>query len=349
MNLIGINDIPVDPVPAQSRWRKVGNILLHCVGLVVFVWLVWRCDWRAMLRSWQTLRGDLFALGCLLFPVMMIFKTWRFQALTQRTVGRISLGRAWIVYLAAYFVGIITPGRLGEFARVRYLVKSHQVTVARAFRPVLIDRMFDVLCLVAVGLLGWAALGLRGIEGMTTTRVALLGIVAIVLLTGPLWGSPAIRALGQWAPSRSKFSKLMAWLEETLSIFYTPLGGLCAAMTLLAYLVGFLQAWLIVKAMGINNIAYPDMCVLMASICLAMLLPVSVSGFGTREGAAVLLMGQVYGIAAEQAIAFSLLYFVMSNVIGGLSGGVCYLFMPLCRPAEDMSPTRLKGESQDIL
>ena len=71
------------------------------------------------------------------------------------------------------------------------------------------------------------------------------------------------------------------------------------------------------------------MCVITAAISLAMLLPVSVSGFGTREAAAIFLMGQMYGIPKEQAISFSLLCFGVFNVFGGLVGLVCWLLMPL--------------------
>jgi len=51
--------------------------------------------------------------------------------------------------------------------------------------------------------------------------------------------------------------------------------------------------------------------------------PISISGFGVREGGYVVLFGQA-GVAAPQAVAMSLLFYAV-NAITGLVGGALYL------------------------
>jgi hypothetical protein len=265
-------------------------------------------------------------------------------------VGEVSYRFAYLVYLAGFFFGAVTPGRIGEFAKAHYLVKELGTTASRALRPTLVDRLFDMLCLAAVGGVGWAILGIHHIAGATPAKVAGFAALGILVVTGPLWGRPPIRALARQRRFQGRPARLLAWLDETLAAIFTPLGAKSAALTLLAYLFGFFQAWLVARSVGITEIPFLTLCVIMAAISMAMLLPISVSGFGTREAAAVLLMGQMYGIAQERAIGFSLLYFASVNVFGGMVGLACWLALPFRREEglkRSISTIRTEMEEMD--
>jgi hypothetical protein len=60
-----------------------------------------------------------------------------------------------------------------------------------------------------------------------------------------------------------------------------------------------------------------------------LLLPISVSGLGVREGIYVLLFAQV-GVGQEQALAFSFAYYSI-DLFAGLLGGLIYLLASLGR------------------
>jgi len=330
------------------RSRRILNILVHSVGLVAFVVLV-AYFWPGIRKAWAHLHWGLFAWSCALFPILMAFKVERFRLLTREAVGALSYRYAYLVYFATYFIGVITPGRVGEFAKVHYLMKDKGVSASRALRPVLMDRLFDLLCLAAVGSVGWAVVGIQRIEGMTPLKVGGFVLLGVLFLTGPLWGRLPVRAMARSTAFGGRLGQLMGWLDDTLASFYTRVGGLSALLTAVAYAIGFYQALVIARSVGIDEIGYLSMCVIMAAISLAMLLPISVSGFGTREAAAILLMGQMYDIPKDQAISFSLLYFVVFNGVGGLIGFVCWLLMPLVRgKGSKESLTQLKAELDEI-
>ena len=317
------------PHGASPRRRtRIARLLLHSIGLVLFAVLV-AYFWPGIRKTWTQIRWDVLAWSCVLFPVLMAFKAERFRLLAREVAGSMSYRYAYIVFLASYFIGVITPGRVGEFAKVHYLMKEGGVSASRALRPALVDRLFDLLCLLVVASAGWVLVGLQNIGGMSPAKVAAFAMLAIVVVAGPLWARPPIRALAGIRAFGKRWPRLMAWLDDTLAVFYTRVGGICALLTAVSYAIGFYQMLIIGRSIGIDQISYAAMCVITATISLAMLLPVSVSGFGTREAAAILLMGQMYGIPKEQAISFSLLCFGVVNVFGGLVGLVCWLLMPL--------------------
>jgi uncharacterized membrane protein YbhN (UPF0104 family) len=317
--------------PERARRRpNVLRVLLHLIGFALFAVLVVRF-WPGIRSTWGQIHWGTFAVACAVVPLEMVFRAQRFRLLTRDMVGAVSYRFAYLVYLAGVFFGTVTPGRIGEFAKVHYLMKEKGATALQALRPTLVDRVFDMLFLAAVGGVGWAVLGIHRAVGATPAKIIGFAALAVVLVTGPVWGRPPIRALARRSFLKGRPARLLVWLDETLAAFFTPLGGKSAVLTLLAYALGFFQVWLVARSVGITEIPFLTLCVIMAAISLAMLLPISVSGFGTREAAAVLLMGQMYGIAQERAISFSLLYFGSVNVFGGLVGLACWLAMPLHR------------------
>lgn len=270
-------------------------------------------------------------MSCMLFPLQMSFKVQRFRLLSRTMVGALSYRFTYLVFLAAYFIGVITPGRIGEFAKVHYLMSKKGVSTSQALRPTLVDRLFDMLCLVAVVAVGWPALGLYRIGGVAMVKIAGFVVLGVATLTGPIWGRPVIRALVRRVTFSVRATRTLVWLEETLAAFYTRIGAQCSLLTVAAYAIGFFQAWLIARSVGIYEIPYHSMCVITAAISIAMLLPISVSGFGTREASAIFLMGKMYGIPEDRAISFSLLCFAVFNVFGGLVGLACWFAMPFFR------------------
>ena len=120
------------PTPQTAiRRSRVLRLLLHSIGLVLFAVLVIRF-WPGIRKTWSEINWTLLALSCLLFPVEMAFKVQRFRLLVRKMVGALSYRFASLVYLAAYFIGVITPGRVGEFAKVHYLMSDKNESAARA-------------------------------------------------------------------------------------------------------------------------------------------------------------------------------------------------------------------------
>lgn len=78
----------------------------------------------------------------------------------------------------------------------------------------------------------------------------------------------------------------------------------------------------------------------MALGSLVTLLPISISGLGTREVAIVGYLGTA-GMPAEIALGFSLLVFATFYIAGGLMGAVAWWMKPVQLPSR-----RLEGQAR---
>jgi uncharacterized protein (TIRG00374 family) len=169
---------------------------------------------------------------------------------------------------------------------------------------------------------GWAlALIAAGTVGALLMPVALLS----KRLAG--WG---LRALGQLPIMRryqDRASKATGRFQKGLRPLLRPGLVVPLLLTALAYTVFFAQAWLLGQALVLDiDIAYLAMCLSVAGAIT--LLPISFSGLGTRDAILIVLFAPL-GLLAEQAVAFSTLFFLTFYVGGGIMGAIAWQVKPL--------------------
>ena len=89
-------------------------------------------------------------------------------------------------------------------------------------------------------------------------------------------------------------------------------------LTVAAFVVNYLQAWLVAAALGLQ-LSYVDVAGLLATTSLLGLMPISVSGVGIRE----LFLAIVFpalGLLAAQGVAFGLVVFACNHLMIVLAG-----------------------------
>jgi len=140
--------------------------------------------------------------------------------------------------MSSIYLGLLTPGRLGEFAKVLY-IKQHNITnTGRAFSSVLIDRLIDVYLFFVVAMIGLLIL-------VPYSYGEVSGLVGIVLAVVIPWSFFGTKKAPQWiilvtqkyfSPKTS--SKLIEWvnlfIEDAKCIQGKKLGWV-VIMTILAH------------------------------------------------------------------------------------------------------------------
>ena len=84
--------------------------------------------------------------------------------------------------------------------------------------------------------------------------------------------------------------------------------------------VGILSYFLLAKSIGID-VSFTAMGWVRSAVILVTMIPVSISGFGLREGALLYLL-HYYGVVADKTLAFSLLVYFITIFTIGLIGGL---------------------------
>ncbi|HDZ27340.1 MAG TPA: flippase-like domain-containing protein [Candidatus Aminicenantes bacterium] len=98
-------------------------------------------------------------------------------------------------------------------------------------------------------------------------------------------------------------------------------------LTVFSYSLFFFQCFLIAKSIGLQ-ISYFDLALIMSIVNIITLIPISISGLGTREASMIFLF-KLIGLPTEAAISFSLLIFFVFFICGGLMGFIAWWLNPV--------------------
>jgi len=274
----------------------------------------------------------LLGMAILLNVPQISIKAFRWRWLLRAQQTQYGTWPVMLSYFGSIFVGLLTPGRLGEFVKAMHVSQDCDVPMGQAFSSVLADRLFDLYALLVVG-----GLALLSLTAWRDTNSALGCALLALLLTLPLavflheGAFGRIRTLGSrlGRPGRWLFAS-QSWLLELRSgLRQLSLPCLLAALglTVLAYAVFFGQCYLLALALGLKT-SFVQISFAVALGSLVTLLPFSISGLGTREVTIVTYLGAA-GVPAETALAFSLLVFVTFYLVGGLMGAAAWWLKPV--------------------
>lgn len=311
--------------PKRKTWLRMA---LRFLGPVLLVLLILRLPNPR--RIWDELsKADplpiLFAIS--LNAVSVHVKVVRWDALLRTRDIRIPLGRLWTAFLGSLYIGMLTPGRLGDVLRVHYLHQEARVPYAEGFASVLMDRFCDLYVLVA-----FSAVGLVRFSSVIAGDLAYLswgGIIATVLIPlvflvpgiAETFMRVVVRRLGFARESDSVERFLTSMRVQIRGSFWQSL-----TLTTIAFLISFFQGWLICRAMG-AQIAYIDVMGLVAIATLIGLVPITVSGVGVRELLFSLVMPSL-GYSPEVGVGFGLMVFVVIYMALAFAGFVSWQIRP---------------------
>lgn len=274
----------------QTVWARLGNVDYAMMSMVVAVLAI--VPVLHALRWWLLLRVSGHALGF-------------FRALRAVMIG--------------YFFNQTLPTSVGGDAyRVWYAYRAG-MHLGEAFSSVIVDRLIALMALLVICAFGmpWIFNLIGGgraswaIVMLIVSGMAGLGLVLLLERLPEQWNHwrvvrGLVRLGGQLRNVLANFRIAVA------TIAISALGHFIAAM--LVALIGF------AVRIPLN---LTDCLLLVPLVMLVAMVPISVAGWGVREGAMVVAFGFI-GIAPSDAFLLSLL-FGLTLLVASLPGGVLWL------------------------
>lgn len=300
--------------------NRLANLLKALVTLALLGVVAATVDLRRVGQSLLGVCWGDLALATLLYQLGILVRAYRWQALLRGQGAEISLSRLVnLYYVGTFFNSFLPSGFGGDVVRaLEVLQDGAKGTVAVS--TVLIDRLMglEMLLLMALGVLPFYWRWLPG-STVISLLALLIGTTSVLCaLLGQRQVMNLMRRL-RWVHNvlAQKIGSSFAWTH------YGREALLKAAIASLVFnLLLILAQTLLGRAVGVRiSLGYFFVFVPIISALLA--LPISISGFGVREGGYVFLFGQV-GVGTAEAAAMSLLFYGL-NVITGLVGAGLYL------------------------
>lgn len=281
--------------------------------LALLALVIWLVEPAALWDRLHQVQWPWLMLAMALTPVQVVMSAWRWRFTVQRLGGHLPLDHAVSEYYLGTLINQLVPGGVvGDAGRA---LRHRQLTgtTAVAVHAVMIERLSGQLVLFVLGsgmLVLWLPVPAPPIPGLFLVPVILIGAL---LLWSILRAPPVAR---WWVLFRRDVRRAL------LSRRAMPMQLLSSLVVIAGYLAVF---WCL--AMGLDlavAVTRPGLLLALCTVLLmAMLIPLTVSGWGLREGAAAVLWPMA-GMDPEQGVALAVSYGLV--VLVSALPGVLVLF-----------------------
>jgi uncharacterized membrane protein YbhN (UPF0104 family) len=297
--------------------RRALSFLVKLVvsGLLLYLALNWVNLGRVANRFSQ-IDPTWLALALLAPLAQNYLLTVRWQMILSRCGSDLPLRQLFRYGMVALFFNQTLPSSVGGDAMRIWLV-GKQANWRAATYSVLVDRLVGVvaLAILVTACLPWTLHLVRNPIGRSALLLIGLGCIAGgIVFVSLAW--ERLRILQRWMPTRH----LAASATVAAGILRSP-----ATLTKvfgLSFAVHFLtafNAWCAARSVG-ADLSFPYALFLVLPVILIAIIPVSIAGWGIREGAMVAAFGYA-GLAPGDGLIVSLLYgatYLVIGIIGGL-------------------------------
>jgi uncharacterized membrane protein YbhN (UPF0104 family) len=296
---------------------------------VVLAVLATRIDFRDSLEALLRLSPGAGAAVLLLVALDRTIMIWRWIVLLSASGARIPTRTAARIHLVSSFVGAFLPAGVGGDVARAYTLSLRTLRGNEAVASVAIDRLLGFLSILTMAVVGVVA-G-RDQVGSMTNFIVLTAVMASAV-AAVMWADRWIRAALPEAWHESGPAKRVLRLADALSQYRAHRSALVAVFFLSVgvQILRIVQAWLLGRGIGID-VPFSYYLFFMPIGLVALMLPISISGFGVPQAVIVWLL-RPRGVPEHDALALSTLI-VLSGMVANLPGALLYLRSPKAETA----------------
>jgi uncharacterized membrane protein YbhN (UPF0104 family) len=321
----------VEPA-TRMRWIFALKLLISVtlVGAILIV-----VDLAAVLAVLSRVDPWVFVAAVGLAFCQILLAGVRWHALGRRTGVFVGPWSAMRIMFAAMFANQFLPTSIGgDFVRIGLLAR-HGVLPGRAARTVVLDRLTGLISLMTLMMVTGFVLGAHLPTSWPVGLIRALPVAAIIVaLLGLLAGDRLASVVDRW-PRLDWVARLFR--ESSLLLRG---GGTAVTVLVLSYGIHATSAacvWVLAQGTGVM-IDYLSVLGFLPIVILVQLIPISIAGWGVREGTIVTLFA-LLGIASAPALVVSILWGAATAVSAMGAGLIWLISRPLGETLPDQAPT----------
>lgn len=261
------------------------------------------------------------AIGCLVLQAIAI-GAWRWSAILGVVHRPVAIGSLVRMTIIGIFFNQILPTTFGGDGVRAWLLSRSEAPIDVAIRSVMLDRALGLFGLFLLTLVSSLIVVLWFDQSVDMIGVLLLSLAGLVVLAGVPLVLPLSNKV-KWAKPK-KF--LLRFMEEVKFLLKNRTRTmLLILVSVFGHFVVCLAVWLTARAFAIEIPLGPTL-VIVPPVFLVAALPISIAGWGVREGGMVFGLG-LLGVASSDAALISVAIGLMGVAIG-LFGALVWLISP---------------------
>ena len=288
----------------MSGWRRHSKAIRLIIGAAVMVFLVWRVGAAPFIAGLRKVDAQALAAALVIGVITTVCCAWRWRAVSRGLGAEVPMTQATAAYYRSVFLNSTLPG--GVVGDVHRAVQHGQATgdVGRGVRSVAWERSAGQIVQITITVIALLLLPspIRSWMPAALTALLFIGLVAVVLhgSRGRLGDSRPSRILRTaFDDVRSGVLAREAW-PIVIGASVIVVAGHAATFVIAARTAGTDASTMVLLPLALIVLA-------------AMAIPLSIAGWGPREGVAAWTFAAA-GLGAAAGITTAVVYAVMALV-----------------------------------
>lgn len=299
------------------------------IGLTLFVVILSRMNLEEIFQNISNIKPVYLITAILLLIPSLIIKTLCWNYIMRRQGIKYDLKDSFLMYCSGLYIGIVTPGRMGEITKALYLKKDGH-SMGKSLVGAILDRLSDFAFLLIFTFLG-SLFFLNVIYKQILIFLIIILILLVLLFI--LFKIGLIKFVIKkifyiFIPQKYQKSWKINFQDfiNDLKIYKFKNYLIIFIISALSWFFYYIQMYILSKGINIDlPFLYFAIAITIAGFIT--LIPISISGIGTRD-AALLLLFSPFLIAKEKIIVLSALILSIS-IIAALVGLICWTIKPI--------------------
>ena len=290
------------------------------IAVIILYLLINKISIEQILQAFQLARIKFIVLSFLLlfFNLFLQYKKWKLLVgLFKPDVRTYEILSS---LLAGLTLGLVTPGRVGEFGRVLFIKNSKWTNLVGL---VLIDKLFALVVIYLFGLFGFFYfLQLKSNLLIWLPLKIVLLLLLFIFLFFILHPQLLKMVLIRFFPFLNRYKKI-SQIFSSLDDFKSKHAYKLFSLAVLHVITYVMQFYLLICAFTSVHL-FKGLLAIVSTMMAKTLLPVSFGDLGIRESAAVFFFSH-FNVSQAAAFNASFLLFLINVFIPGLTGLVLIL------------------------
>ncbi|NJN47132.1 MAG: flippase-like domain-containing protein [Candidatus Competibacteraceae bacterium] len=302
---------------ARRRW--VAFLVRAAVSISLIAWILHQVDWPELVRQVNQLAPSNLALAMSSATLLLILQgpvlAWRWSRIADQLRHPLRFSQSTRITFVGLFFNQTLPTSIGGDAIRIWIAHQEGMPFRHAANSVLLERLSGLLTLVLI-LTSALPLIWPDIAHLSVRFLFLAALPLALIGIGALWWSAGLR-------HSKKLNPIIMLAKDMRCILSSP--GLTVELLTLGVLsnllaIGGMYAFGVTVGMSLTAGQYLG---LIPAVILCTVVPVTIAGWGLREGVMVVLLGSA-GVSTEMGLLVSIL-FGLALLLAALPGGLIWL------------------------
>ena len=297
---------------------------LPLIGVALFIYIVYSIGLSRISQAFLEVKPSYLLLGAFLILLKPILESLKWYSILNLQKIKIDFPYIFQVNLISQYYGAITPGKIGSLVKAFYLKKKTNLPLSTTSSSVMIDRLLDLIIVAALSAVGVLILADAFLIDFNKTAIILALIVlgSLVLLNKNLTRLCLKLFYEFFTPKKYK-----AILRKNFHLFYNNFPKIRElfvpfAITAFIWVYMYSIAYVFALAFSLTEVPFIPFIMISAIGTIIALIPITVSGLGTREAFLIGTLG-VYGAAPEKIVLMSVTGTIVLTTIYVIGGLIC--------------------------